>query len=318
MLTIATFNLCNLSASAAPARFGRLGAIMARDLQAPAIVAVQEIMQENVEPAAERMTVPADGVYRTLIGAVADAGGPTYAYREIPPLADQDGGMAGANIRVGVLFDPQRLQFSDRGSAGPLDGVGIHFSGDGPRLTLNPGRIAPTHPAFAGDIHRHWAPSRKALAAEFEAEGRRLFAIVCHFKSMRALTRREQDYAKKQRHAQAALIHDFAADLLACDPEAAIVILGDLNDVPGSKTLKQLKGSRFHNLLDDLSRGQCYTRRHGNQPQALDHIVVSPSLRRGATARIPHPNSDAAPGKPESASDHDPVLALLPAFATGF
>jgi hypothetical protein len=32
--------------------------------------------------------------------------GRIYAFREIPPLANQDGGMAGANIRVGLLFNP--------------------------------------------------------------------------------------------------------------------------------------------------------------------------------------------------------------------
>lgn len=112
------------------------------------------------------------------------------------PLADRDGGMAGANIRVGLLFDPARVRFSDRGNAGPEASNGIRFSSDGPSLTLNPGRIAPAHPAFAGDSRCHWAPSRKALAAEFEIAGRRLFVIACHFKSMRALNRREEDYAK--------------------------------------------------------------------------------------------------------------------------
>ena len=313
MLSIATFNLCNLSAAARPARLQRLGAQIAAELAGPAILALQEIMQERSGPAGE--PVPADAAYRALIEAVTGAGGPSYAYREIPPLADRDGGMAGANIRVGLLFDPARVRFSDRGNAGPEASNGIRFSGDGPSLTLNPGRIAPVHPAFAGDHHRHWAPSRKALAAEFESAGRRLFVIVCHFKSMRAPDRREEDYAKKQRHAQAEIVQQFAADLLACDPQAAIVILGDLNDVPGSKTLKLLKGERFHNLLDDQPRGQCYTRRHGGQPQALDHILVSPALRGGAAVRIPHPNSDAAPHGPEPASDHDPVLALFPAFA---
>ena len=125
--------------------------------------------------------------------------------------------------------------------------------------------------------------------------------------------RREQDYAKKQRHAQAEIVQGFAADLLACDPGAAVVVLGDLNDVPGSKTLKLLKGRLLHNLLDDLPPGHCYTRRHGRQPQALDHILVSPALRRGAVVRIPHLHSDAAAGGPEPASDHDPVLAVLAA-----
>ena len=312
MLTIATFNLCNLGADAPLARFERLGTIIAKNLEGPAILAVQEIRVSHSGSTNE--PIPADAAYQALIAAIAGVGGPTYAYREIPPLADQDGGMAGANIRVGLLFDPARVTFFERGNAGPGDSTGIHFSGDGPSLTLNPGRIAPAHPAFAGDSRYHWAPSRKTLVAEFEVDGRRLFVIVCHFKSMRSISRREEDYAKKQRHAQAEVVHDFAADLLACDPQAAIVVLGDLNDVPGSKTLKLLKGEWFHNLLEDQPRGQGYTRRHGGQPQALDHILVSPALRRSAMARIPHVNSDAVPGKPEPASDHDPVLALLPSF----
>jgi predicted extracellular nuclease len=312
MPTIATFNLRNLGADAPPARLARLGAIIARDLGGPDILAVQEVKGES--PVLAEGRALADPAYHALIAAIASAGGPRYAFREIPPLAQQDGGMAGANIRVGLLFNPATVHCPDRGNAGPEDSTGIRFSSRQPSLTLNPGRIAPAHPAFAGDDCHHWAPSRKALAAEFEVRGQQLFVIVCHFKSMRSTTRREEDYAKKQRHAQAEIVHRFAADLLACDPQAAIVLLGDLNDVLGSKTLKLLKGESFHNLLEDLPRGQAYTRRHGGQPQALDHILVSPALRRGAAARIPHLNSDAASGEPDPASDHDPVVATLPAL----
>ncbi|HOW77358.1 MAG TPA: endonuclease/exonuclease/phosphatase family protein [Candidatus Competibacteraceae bacterium] len=312
MLTIATFNLCNLGADAPPGRLARLGAIIANELNAPDVVALQEVMAESSSSATG--PIPADAAYLALIAAITAAGGPQYAFREVPPLAHQDGGMAGANIRVGLLFDPARVTFPDRGCAGPEDRVGIRFSDRQPSLTLNPGRIEPIHPAFAGDDCHHWVPSRKALAAEFMVGERRLFVIACHFKSMRSATRREEDYAKQQRHAQAKIVHDFAADLLACDPQAAIVVLGDINDVPGSKTLKLLKGERFHNLLEDLPPGQCYTRRHGDQPQALDHILVSPALRRGAAVRIAHINSDLASGHPEPASDHDPVVATLPAL----
>lgn len=314
MLTIATFNLCNLTAHASAARFKRLGAIIAQDLAGPAILAVQEVAAGYSASPGE--PVPADATYQTLIKVIVEAGGPHYSYLEIPPLAEQDGGMVGANIRVGLLFDPAQVAFAERGNAGPENGVGIRFSNRRPSLTLNPGRIAPAHPAFAGDSHCHWAPSRKTLAAEFTVGEQSLFVIVCHLKSMRSIIRREQDYTKKQRQAQAEVIHQFAADLLACDPQAAVIVLGDLNDVLGSKTLKLLKGERLHNLLDDQPRGQCYTRRHGGQPQALDHILVSDALRRDAVARIPHVNSNAPPGQADLASDHDPVLALLPALAT--
>lgn len=312
MLTIATFNLCNLGVDASPTRLARLGIMIVRDLNSPDILAVQEIKAVDQTP--NGGPVPASASYQALIAAITDAGGPGYAFREVPPLANQDGGMAGANIRVGLLFNPLRVHVPDRGHAGPEDSVGIRFCHRRPSLTLNPGRIAPTHPAFVGDDRHHWAPSRKTLAVELEVNGQTLFVIVCHFKSMRAAERREEDYAKKQRHAQAEIVHHFAADLLACDPRAAIVLLGDLNDVPGSKTLKLLKGESFHNLLEDMPCGQSYTRRHGGQPQALDHILVSPVLRRGATVRIPHLNSNAAHGEPDPASDHDPVVATFDFF----
>ena len=50
MLTIATFNLCNLGADASPARLERLGAIIAKHLEGPAIVAVQEIAADGAAP----------------------------------------------------------------------------------------------------------------------------------------------------------------------------------------------------------------------------------------------------------------------------
>ena len=312
MLRIATFNLCNLGADAPQERLERLGVLIAGELNAPAIIAVQEVMAES---AAASGPVPADPAYQALIAAIVAANGPQYAFREVPPLAQQDGGMSGANIRVGLLFDPARVAFPDRGNAGPLDRVGIRFSDQQPSLTLNPGRIEPAHPAFAGDDRQHWALSRKALAAEFRIGEQRLFVIVCHFKSMRSATRREEDYAKRQRHIQAQVVHDFAADLLACDAQAAIVVLGDMNDAPGSKTLKWLKGEHFSNLLEDVPHEQCHTRWHGDQPQALDHILVSPALRRGATARIVHlRNRQPVSAGPEPVSDHDPVVATLPAL----
>ncbi|PIE83045.1 MAG: hypothetical protein CSA09_03890 [Candidatus Contendobacter odensis] len=313
MLTIATFNLCNLGVDASPARLARLARIIVHEMALPEILAVQEITAEA--PILHNGQVPATATYQALIAAIMDAGGAQYTFREIPPLVNQDGGMAGANIRVGLLFNPAHVKFPDRGNAGSQDNIDIAVNNGRINLTLNPGRIYPIHPAFAGDPCHHWTPCRKMLAAEFEVGTQQLFVINCHFKSMRSMARREEDYTKKQRHAQAELVHHFASMLLRHNPETAIVLLGDINDVASSKTLKLLKGELFHNLLDDLPRSQSYTRRHSGQPQALDHILVSPVLRRGATVRIPHVNSDITPGNPAPVSDHDPVVATLPALA---
>ena len=51
---------------------------------------------------------------------------PRYDYRQIDPVAHQDGGAPGGNIRVGFLFrTDRRLEFVDRGEAGPLDATGV-------------------------------------------------------------------------------------------------------------------------------------------------------------------------------------------------
>jgi predicted extracellular nuclease len=307
MLTLATFNLCNLGADAPRERLARLGKIIANELQGPDILAVQEVKALSQSDAEQ--SVPANAAYQGLIKAITGAGGPSYDFREIPPLVNQEGGHPRFNIRIGFLFNPQRIEFVDRGRAGPKDATGIRCLGGRLALTLSPGRIAPEHPAFQGDPDRHWAPSRRVLAGEFSTNDRSLFVIACHLKSMRATSQREKEYTKKQRHAQAEVVRGFVANLLVCDPQAHLVVLGDMNDLQGSKTLKILKGGTLKNLLDEVPKAHCYTRRHGGRPLTLDHILVSHSLQRNAVIRIPHVNSDSP--MHEQVSDHDPVLATV-------
>jgi len=307
MLTLSTFNLRNLGSEARAERLARLAAIIHDDLADPDILALQEI--KAVTALNDEGPVPADATYQTLIKAIIDAGGPDYAFCEIPPLAEQDGGEAGSNIRVGLLFNPQRVDLQQRGQAGPQNSVVIEHSRKSSVLSLNPGRVAAQHPAFAGDPQRHWVPSRKALAVEFQVSGKPLFVIVCHLKSMRSTERREREYTKKQRHVQAQVIHQFAAELLSHDPQGRVVVLGDMNDVTGSKTLDLLKGDLLHNVLETIPKKARYTHRSGQRPQTLDHVLVSRILKHNAFVRVPHVNSDSPPE--QQASDHDPVWVRL-------
>lgn len=305
MIRLATFNLCNFGVDLKSDRLDRLGAIIVKELQSPELLGLQEVSASHAAESLE--PVSAAPVYRALAARVRAAGGPDYEFREVAPLAGQDGGQTGFNIRVGLLFDPQRIEFTDRGIAGPNTLVAIRCEEGRPALSLSPGRIDPEHPAFKGDPGRHWRPSRKALTAELRIGKQTLFVIVCHFKSMRAALRRDEDYAKKQRHAQAEAVHRFVAEILSCDPNAAVVVLGDMNDVPGSKTLRLLKGELLENLVERVAKKDRYTRRHGFRAQALDHILVSRRLSRGARVRIPHVNADFP--QERQASDHDPVVA---------
>ncbi len=306
MLTIATFNLCNFGTDAPPARLRRLALTISGVLAAPDILAVQEVTAPG--PGDFGGKVAATGAYSTLASAILAADGPFYAHREVPPLAQRDGGLAGANIRVGLLFNPERVTFVDRGDPSPERAVSWVQADGQVALSMSPGRIDPLHPAFEGDARQGWLPSRKALAGEFRIGPQRLFVVVCHLKSMRANNRREEASAQRQRHAQAAVIQRFAGQLLRQVPDASLVILGDMNDGLNSRTLDLLKGDHLVNLNEGLERP--YSHRQGGRPQLLDHVLVSKALSRGARINIPHVNSDAP--WTERSSDHDPILAELP------
>lgn len=305
-LTIATFNLYNLGADVSPERLKRLATIIKHDLAGPDILALQEIKAFAL---ANQDVVPADAAYQSLSKAIMAAGGPYYAFREVPPRPHQEGGHPNFNIRAGLMFNPDRVQFVDSGLTNSRTDTSIRLLDGCPSLSLSPGNIAPQHPAFSGARQHHWLPSRKVLVGEFCIENTPLLVVVCHLKSSRAATRREQAYAKKQRHAQAKVINQFVSSWLACDPQARIVVLGDMNDGCGSKTLRLMKGNHLENVLEKLPNTLCYTHRRGGKPQVLDHILLSRALRKNATVQIPHVNSNFK--NIDKVSDHEPVLAIL-------
>ena len=73
-------------------------------------------MQDN-SGATDDGTVAADQTLTKLTAAISAAGGPSYQWREIDPVNDQDGGQPGGNIRVVFLFNPARVSFVDAGAA---------------------------------------------------------------------------------------------------------------------------------------------------------------------------------------------------------
>ncbi|MGV2788281.1 endonuclease, partial [Clostridium perfringens] len=114
--------------------------------------------------------------YQTLINAIKAAGGPTYSFTDIDPVNNNDGGAPGANIRVGFLYNADRVQLSDsvQGKKGSsTESVAYDAAKD--QLTLNPGRIDPLNAVFNA--------SRKPLAAQFEFQGEKVIVIVNHFNS---------------------------------------------------------------------------------------------------------------------------------------
>jgi len=309
-LAIASFNVENLDANDPADKFAKLASQIVANLRAPDILGLQEIQDNNGQT--DDGTVAADQTFQKLIAAIAAAGGPTYEYRQINPVNNADGGAPGSNIRVGYLFNPARVSFRDRGTASATEANAVNA---GPSLALSPGRVDPNNPAFAQDGQPGFEASRKSLAAEFEFNGKTVFVINNHFKSkggdtpLFGATQPPNQVTVAQRTAQAQAINDFVDSLLTADPNAKVVVLGDLNDFQFSTPVQTLAGGVLTNLVDTLPANERYSFNFGGNAQALDHILVSNSLAAGAEVDIVHVNSEFAAG--DRASDHDPVVARL-------
>ncbi len=301
-LTVATMNVENLDPGDGR-RFDELATIIVGHLRSPDILGLQEIQDNSGR--ADDGTVDASHTYSKLINAIHTAGGPAYEFRDIAPENNRDGGQPGGNIRVGFLWNPVRVQGIDRGDAGPTQATTIQATPQGPQLTLSPGRIDPANAAFSH--------SRKPLAGEFLFQGKRLFVIVTHWVSkwgsspLFGAFQPAIDTGLEQRVQQARVVRQFVEQLLEADANAKVIILGDFNDFQFSRPLSILTGSGLLNLTETLPETERWTYLFQGNAQALDHILVSPSLQAGARYDIVHVNAGFSEAK--QASDHDPSVA---------
>ncbi|MFZ1218681.1 MAG: lamin tail domain-containing protein, partial [Chthoniobacterales bacterium] len=225
-LAIATFNVENLDPGDPPAKFAALASLIVNNLRSPDLIAVEEI-QDNNGPTNDSV-VDATVTFNTLISAIQSAGGPTYVFRQINPVDDQDGGEPGGNIRVGFLFRTDRgLAFTDRAGGCSTCATTVGNGPSGVELSFSPGRVDPTNSAFNA--------SRKPLAGEFTFNGQKLFVIGNHFNSKGGddpLFGRFQPptlSSETQRNQQAQIVNNFVDSILALNANAKIVVLGDLN-----------------------------------------------------------------------------------------
>ena len=243
--------------------------------------------------------------------AIVDAGGPRYDYAEVAPEALADGGQPGGNIRVAYLYDASRVTLVEgsNGAGDATTATAVSADPDGQlALTLNPGRVAPTDPAFDN--------SRKPVAVLFAFRGQRVLLVNNHFSSKGGsspLFGTLQPYvngSEDERMAQAAVVNAFVDDALAAVPEARIGLIGDFNEFGFLPPLKTLTGADdgapvVSDLLDTLDATARYTYVFEGNSQALDHFFVSPALAAAATMQVAHVNAEFA----DQVSDHDPIVA---------
>jgi hypothetical protein len=309
-LTLAAFNVENLSAVSPQLKLDRLAKIIADHLAGPDLVALQEV-QDDTGPKDDGVVSAALTLGR-LVDAIAAAGGPRYEWRQIDPANDADGGQPGGNIRVALLFDPTRVRCADRAIRD--DGHGVEILA-GPHLSPSPARLFAADPVFGGDPEGREGGTRKPLAIELEFEGHPVFLVNLHLSSKWGddpMFGRRQPPVRPtgaMRVAQAELVRSFAESILDRDPDARVIVLGDLNDYWFSDPVQVLSAGRLENLHDRLPVNERYTYIYRGSSQTLDHVLVSPALAKGAEIDIVHVDSEFEDDA--RASDHDPIVVRL-------
>ncbi len=305
-LRVVSYNVLNLSVGQ-PERMADLADQIVNRLGSPDIIGLQEIMDNDGSEGQE--AVSADQTYQGIIDAILELGGPQYGFMDIDPIPGAEGGIPLGNIRVGFLYRLDTgLRLFDAPAGESRTPILISDENGVPTPSINPGRIDPNNSAFFS--------SRRPLVLTFDYRGERLFLVNNHFVSKggdRSLFGEFQPPildSEIPRMGQAKVVHDFVAEILAIDPDARVIVLGDLNDFQFSNPIQTLKGEILLNLIETLPVPERYTYIHDGNSQALDHILVSNALSELLVSMdVLHINSEF--GSASQFSDHDPLIATF-------
>ena len=273
-------------------KFDQLAGQIVHNMKAPDVVALQEV--QDSDGAEITGVTSAAETARVLIEAIVAQGGPRYEYVDVAPANGTSGGQPGGNIRVGYLYNPDRVDLVD-GSVRAL---------------------ADTDPSDGNAFDR----SRLPLAADFSFNGEVVTVVNNHFTSKGGSSPTYGDTyppvngGEDQREAQAKIVNDYVESRLSADPDARVMVVGDLNEFSWNDPLKVLRGEDdgtpdLKDLADTLlSPGERWSYVFEGASQELDHMLASKgAFDRGLEFDIVHTNA----GFADQVSDHDPSVARL-------
>ena len=326
-LTVATFNVENLDPTVERAalvpnaneidddgpRFAQIAERIFENLNAPDVVALQEIQDNSGAENEDRTGAPdvtaADRTLARLVEAVnrlaEQSGSPAlYASLDNPFITDdENGGQPGGNIRNAYIYRTDRVDFVD-GSLSTIDA-------EGNATTAVGSNTDPSNP-FNG--------SRLPLVATFRFNGEDVTIVNNHFSSkggdtpLFGTTQPPVEVTEAKRIEQALAVNAFVESRLTADGDGNVMVVGDLNDFEFSDTLNALRGVDdgspiLADLITTLPENERYEYIFEGNSQVLDHILTSADLTGQAIYDAVHINADFT--APIRVSDHDPSLASL-------
>ena len=146
-----------------------------------------------------------------------------------------------------------------------------------------------------------------------ESGDQTVYVLNNHFTSMSG----GEIPTEPRRKAQAAWNVTLVQRILAHDPQAHIIVMGDLNSFYDSPPLDVFREAGLRHVYEFVEPDRPYTYIFQGESETLDHILVTPSLYDGlARVTVLHVNADYPPPIPDdpsarAVSDHDALVAIF-------
>lgn len=109
--------------------------------------------------------------------------------------------------------------------------------------------------------------ARELLEVHVDIDGVRVIVFGAHYISQR------DSSSDSRRRAEAKRTGELASAALASNPEALVVVAGDLNDVPGSDTIDLLDDAGLRITSAEVDSNAEYTHVYAGNRQILDHVL---------------------------------------------
>ncbi|MBA3878806.1 MAG: hypothetical protein C0500_03715 [Sphingobium sp.] len=341
-LTFATFNVENLDPTDGAARFTAIANVIATNLKAPDILSIEEIQDNNGAAAGDGTNATgtdASTTWQMLVNALNLATGQAYQWVDELPSYNAEGGEQSGNIRVGFLYNTNRVQLGNLAANATIaerrqytDRIGDNVRDAGDLITYSDNQVTGINTA-------DWAGTRRSLLGQFTFNGETVFVAASHFPSkggsgnfwqfnQNLETGNPANADVAQRSAVSEDLYTVLNRIQTLSPNVGILAGGDYNDFYFYRPLEAATGyvfadgtarndgARLTNLTLTLPEAERYTYTFDGRSQAIDHILVNQQLADIATYDVVHINtgynaSGTGANASPALSDHDPAVVQL-------